>query len=88
MANSWHQSIATFKSPLGMPENAPTDSEKGEQATVGLKSDLKTLQQLTSSAEAAKKHRDDSKHERAERKLHEAIEAMAKSEGLKNEKGK
>lgn len=43
-----------------MPRNAPTGPEKGEEATVGLKSDLKTLQQLTSSAEAAKRHRDDS----------------------------
>ncbi|KAJ5183284.1 hypothetical protein N7492_000900 [Penicillium capsulatum] len=71
-----------------MPKKASTGPEKGEEATVGLKSDLKTLQQLTSSAEAAKRHRDDSKHERAERKLHEAFEAMAKSQGDKNEKGK
>lgn len=38
---------------FNMPKNP--GPEKGEQATVGLKSDLKTLQQLTSSAEAAKK---------------------------------
>ncbi|KAJ5123793.1 hypothetical protein N7448_009890 [Penicillium atrosanguineum] len=69
-----------------MPTNAPTGSEKGEQATIGLESDLKTLQQLTSSAEAAKKRRDDSKHERAERKLHEAIEAMAQKADRKMSK--
>lgn len=71
-----------------MPKDAQPSPKKGEEATVGLKSDLKTLQQLTSSAEAAKKHRDDSKHERAQRKLEEVFEAMAKSEGGKNEKGK
>lgn len=71
-----------------MPKNPPTGSENGEQATVGLRSDLKTLQQLTSSAEAAKKHRDDSQYERAKRKLNEAFEVAAKSEGSKNAKDK
>jgi hypothetical protein len=68
---------------INMPDNPAPG--KGEQATVGLKSNLKTLQQLTSSAEAAKKHRDDSKRERAERKLNEAFEAMAKHEGRSKE---
>lgn len=50
------------------------DTEQTNEATVGLKSDLKTLRQLTSSSEAAKKHREASKDERAKRNLYEALE--------------
>lgn len=50
------------------------DTEQAKEAAVGFKSDLKTLQQLTSSSEAVKKHREASKDERAMRSLEEALE--------------
>lgn len=70
-----------------MPENPASGAEEGKQATADLKSGINTLQQLTSSAEAAKKHRDDSKHERAERMLFEAFETTAKSQGNTDKRG-
>jgi len=52
--------------------------DEAREATVGLKSDLKTLQQLTSSSEAAKKL--DSKDERAKRNLFAVFEKVVKEE--------
>jgi hypothetical protein len=70
-------------------------SDKGKpdqvkDATVGLKSDLKTLRQLTSSSEAAKKHREASKDERAKRNLEEAVERTLRQqdEGPRYNSGK
>ena len=65
---------------LKMPDESQSDRAKGEEATVGLNSDVKTIQQLTSSAEAAKKHREASKDERAKRNLDEAIGKMMKDQ--------
>lgn len=65
-----------------MSDRHQSASPKGEEAVVGLKSDLKTLQQLSSSASAAKKHREDSKDDRAKRELMEAI-----GRGVSEEKG-
>lgn len=65
-----------------MPKDTPAVPEKGEKAT-------KTLHQLSSSADAAKKHRDDSKRERAMRNLGDAVETMIKKETKsKDENGK
>lgn len=61
-----------------MTERRQSNDKQAEEATVGLSSDLRTLQQLTSSAEAAKKHREQSKDERAKRKFEEAVEEMFK----------
>lgn len=46
---------------------------KEEEAIVGLKSDQQTLRQLTSSARAAKQHREHNKDEKAKQDLMEAI---------------
>ncbi|KFY79014.1 hypothetical protein V498_08998 [Pseudogymnoascus sp. VKM F-4517 (FW-2822)] len=54
---------------------------KQETATVSLKSDLKTLRQLTSSLEAAKKHREDSKDVRAKNSLLASVRVIADKEG-------
>jgi hypothetical protein len=65
------------------------DPEQAKEATVGLKSDLKTLRQLTSSSEAAKKHRESSKDERAKRNLEEAVEkTLTQQEGPRHSSGK
>lgn len=58
----------------------PKTPEQGEEASVGLKADLKTLQQLTSSAEAAKRHRDESKLKRIHGALDEAVHVVAKTD--------
>ncbi|KAJ5797003.1 uncharacterized protein N7518_005543 [Penicillium psychrosexuale] len=64
--------------------------EKREQSTADSKSSVEEiLRQLTSSAEAVKKHRDDSKLDRARRNLDEAIEDIFKRpDEPKDEKGK
>ncbi|RAL06347.1 uncharacterized protein BO80DRAFT_420644 [Aspergillus ibericus CBS 121593] len=64
-----------------MADKPEAKDKKGEEAIVGLSSDIKTLQQLTSSAEAAKRHRERSKDERALRKLEEALGEMFKESG-------
>lgn len=58
--------------------------KKAKRATGGFFTNLKTLQQLTSPAEASKKHRDTSKNERAKRMFEEAIEEGVKEENQKN----
>ncbi|KAL4948358.1 hypothetical protein BDW69DRAFT_94563 [Aspergillus filifer] len=64
-----------------MADKPEAEDKRGKEATVGLSSDIKTLQQLTSSAEAAKKHREQSKDERALRKLEEAVGELLKESG-------
>jgi hypothetical protein len=69
-----------------MPNTEERADANQETATVGLKSDFKTLQQLTSSSEAAKKHREDSKDKRATNNFLASVQAMAdkeESEGSK-----
>ncbi|KFY80219.1 hypothetical protein V499_00893 [Pseudogymnoascus sp. VKM F-103] len=63
-----------------MPNTEERADANQETATVGLKSDFKTLQQLTSSSEAAKKHREDSKDERAKNAFLTSVRAMADEE--------
>lgn len=69
-----------------MPNTEERANAKQKTATVGLKSDFKTLQQLTSSSEAAKKHREDSKDERAKNNLLASVQAMADKEGSEGSK--
>jgi hypothetical protein len=64
-----------------MPNTEKRADANQKTATVGLKSDLKTLQQLTSSSEAAKKRREDSKDERAKNAFLASVQVMADKEG-------
>ncbi|KFY97307.1 hypothetical protein V500_02148 [Pseudogymnoascus sp. VKM F-4518 (FW-2643)] len=69
-----------------MPNTEERADANQETATVGLKSDFKTLQQLTSSSEAAKKHREDSKDERAKNNFFASVQAMADKEDREGSK--
>ena len=69
-----------------MPNTEEHADANQETATVGLKSDLKTLQQLTSSSEAAKKRREDSKDERAKNNFMASVQAMADKEDSEGSK--
>ncbi|PGH33267.1 hypothetical protein GX50_03945 [[Emmonsia] crescens] len=50
------------------------EDAKGEEATIGIKADVKTLQLLSSSAKAALDKRERNKNVKALRSLHEAVQ--------------
>lgn len=60
-------------SPSKMADNHQ-EITKGEQATVGMKADVKAIQQLSSSARAALEKRNRIKDEKALRLLDEAVQ--------------
>lgn len=47
---------------------------KGEEAVIGVRGDVKTLQQLSSSGKAAQDHRNRNKDEKAKRMLLDAVQ--------------
>lgn len=58
-----------------MADKDPSDQSKGKKFMVGIKSDVKTLQQLSSSGATAKKKREDNQTERGMRAIAGAIQA-------------
>lgn len=72
-----------------MPSNSTSKkSESGQQATVGVKAPVKSLQQLSSSGKAAQDKRDENRTERAKNKLMEAVENEAAKGGSSSGGGK
>lgn len=65
-----------------MADNPQSDQSKSEEAIVGVKADVKTLQQLSSSSNAAKENRNRIKEEKAIRLFEEAVQ-----EGVQGGKG-
>ncbi|PYI04804.1 hypothetical protein BO78DRAFT_398739 [Aspergillus sclerotiicarbonarius CBS 121057] len=68
-----------------MPDESQTQME-GEEAMVGLKADVKTLKQLSSSAKAVREKRENNKDEMAIRLFHEAVfEGVTQGEQSSNQ---
>ncbi|GIJ86956.1 hypothetical protein Asppvi_005855 [Aspergillus pseudoviridinutans] len=58
-----------------MADQASSDQNKGKEAVVGIKADVRTLQQLSSSGQAAKKKREENQVEKGMRAIGGAIQA-------------
>ena len=68
-----------------MADNASADQSKGEEAIVGIKSDVKTLQQLSSSGAAAREKREKNQVDRGLRAIAGAFQADLQQEGNRNQ---
>ena len=64
-----------------MADKASSEQSKGKEATVGVKADVKTLKQLSSSGAAARKKRDENQADRGMRAIGSAIEDHLQQEG-------
>jgi hypothetical protein len=58
-----------------MAEQASSDHNKGREAVVGVKADVRALQQLSSSGQAARKKREENQVEKGMRAIGGAIQA-------------
>lgn len=63
-----------------MPDKHPSEQSKGEKAIVGVKADVKTLQQLSSSGQAAKAKRNKNQVDRFMGFLGEAVKDLPRQE--------
>ncbi|GIK00027.1 hypothetical protein Aspvir_004040 [Aspergillus viridinutans] len=62
-----------------------SDQSKGKEAMVGIKSDVKTLKQLSSSGAAAKKKREDNQVDRGMRAIEGAVQARLQQDRDNNQ---
>lgn len=79
------QSIVEPSLFLRMADKASSDQSKGKEAVVGIKSDVKTLQQLSSSGAAAKKKREENQVDRGMRAIDGAIQGHLQQERDNNQ---
>lgn len=68
-----------------MAERSSSDKATVKEAVYGIKGDVKTLQQLSSSGEAARKKRQENHKERIMGALGEAVQTQFSNEGTKQE---
>lgn len=68
-----------------MTDKAPSDQSKGKEAVVGITSDIKILQQLSSSSAAAKTKREENQVDRWMQDIDGAIQAHLQQEGGENQ---
>lgn len=64
-----------------MPDQNAVGKAKIEEATVGVKADVKSLQQITSSGRVAQKKREENHAQKGFRALDEAFEKHLEQEG-------
>lgn len=63
-----------------MADKSQTEQHEGREATVGISGDVKSLQQLSSSAKAALEKRNQIKNAKAKRMLDEAAEKAVRDD--------
>jgi hypothetical protein len=68
-----------------MADQPPSDKDKGKEAMVGVKGDVKILQQLSSSGQAAQKKRIDNQIEKGMNALGAAIQGQFRPEECKDQ---
>jgi hypothetical protein len=64
-----------------MPDEREVGKAKIEEATVGVKADVKSLQQMSSSGRAAQRKRDENHAQKGFHALNEAVEKHLEQEG-------